>query len=106
MMPIIIIILIIIIIVIAMSVFVLNSPNELYDLIIVNLFVGEMISTRIIKFIKGRGYDGIIIGLTCCDDTYCQYSKIMLNAGADYVIVKPLNISKLEDTIGISLQEK
>jgi hypothetical protein len=56
-----------------------------------------------LKFIRGKGYQGIIIVLACCEESECKYTKLMKENGADYIIAKPFNVNKFQDIMGIIL---
>jgi CheY-like chemotaxis protein/nitrogen-specific signal transduction histidine kinase/PAS domain-containing protein len=73
----------------------LNTYQEsAFDLVLSDIFMPELDGYGFVKGLREQGYTGPIVGLTAA--TIGAETDLMLEAGADIVISKPIELSKLQ----------
>ncbi|NRP15535.1 PAS domain-containing sensor histidine kinase [Marinobacterium sp. xm-a-152] len=65
-----------------------------FDLVLSDIFMPELDGYGLVKGLRERGYTGPIVGLTAA--TIGAETDLMLEAGADIVISKPIELAKLQ----------
>lgn len=65
-----------------------------FDLVMSDIFMPELDGYGLVKGLRERGYAGPIVGLTAA--TIGIETDLMLEAGADIVISKPIQLPKLQ----------
>lgn len=65
-----------------------------FDLVMSDIFMPELDGYGLVKGLRERGYTGPIVGLTAA--TIGTETDLMLEAGADIVISKPIELRKLQ----------
>ena len=65
-----------------------------FDLVMSDIFMPELDGYGLVKGLRERGYTGPIVGLTAA--TIGAETDLMLEAGADIVISKPIEVEKLQ----------
>jgi CheY-like chemotaxis protein/anti-sigma regulatory factor (Ser/Thr protein kinase) len=65
-----------------------------FDLVMSDIFMPELDGYGLVKGLRERGYTGPIVGLTAA--TIGTETDLMLEAGADIVISKPIELPKLQ----------
>lgn len=65
-----------------------------FDLVMSDIFMPELDGYGLVKGLRERGYTGPIVGLTAA--TNGAETDLMLEAGADIVISKPIEVEKLQ----------
>lgn len=65
-----------------------------FDLVLSDIFMPELDGYGLVKGLRERGYTGPIVGLTAA--TIGAETDLMLEAGADIVISKPIELTKLQ----------
>jgi signal transduction histidine kinase/ActR/RegA family two-component response regulator len=68
--------------------------NNLFDLILTDLFMPEMNGDELTRHIRILKFDGPIIGITAA--SVGDEIDVLKQAGADFVLLKPLNINRLQ----------
>ena len=74
-----------------------GPSGEGYDVILMDYQMPNMDGPTAISMIRALGYTGVILGLT--GNVLAIDQDSMVNAGADGVLIKPLEISILWETL-------
>jgi two-component system sensor histidine kinase EvgS len=74
----------------------LNAYSDgAFDLVMSDIFMPELDGYGLVRGLRERGYTGPIVGLTAA--TIGAETDLMLEAGADIVISKPIELEKLQN---------
>lgn len=66
-----------------------------FDLVLSDIFMPQVNGYEFVSAIRNRGFEGPVVGLTAA--TIGEETERMMQAGADLIIPKPINIRKLAD---------
>jgi CheY-like chemotaxis protein len=81
-----------------------NTCQHTYDAILIDDSMPEMRGPEAVKIVRGRGYDGLIIGIT--GNTGKEEIDYFIAQGANTVLQKPLNSKELEGFVAMAIRGK
>lgn len=68
-----------------------------FDLVLSDIFMPQMNGYEFVSALRAQGFEGLVVGLTAA--TIGDETEIMLQAGADLIIPKPIDIRKLAEIL-------